>query len=134
MKALINASGQLGPFTTITELPDRWVCDGIEYQHNVVGSATVGDWIQPPTTLPIVEVPLFVYMRQARLSLLQANKLQDVENAIAALPSPQKEIAQIEWEYATEVRRNSSLVYVLISMLNMTELEVDALFIAASKL
>lgn len=52
MKALITASGQLGPFTIITELSDRWVCDGIEYQRTVVGGATVGQWVQPPAPLP----------------------------------------------------------------------------------
>jgi hypothetical protein len=51
MKALITGSGQLGPFMIITELSDRWVCDGIEYQHNVVGSATVGDWVTPVHTV-----------------------------------------------------------------------------------
>lgn len=52
MKALITASGQYGPFTSITQGDDRWICDGVEYQFDVIGDATVGEWIAPPPPLP----------------------------------------------------------------------------------
>jgi hypothetical protein len=70
-------------------------------------------------------------MRQARLALLGAGMLDLIDTAIDALPSPQKEAARIEWEYATEVRRDSPLIASLVPVLGMTGDQVDALFIAA---
>lgn len=79
-------------------------------------------------------VPASVTMRQARLALLGAGLLDDVETAIAALPSPQKEAAKIEWEYSQEVQRHNGFVSVLAPMLGMTAEQTDALFIGAATL
>ena len=47
-------------------------------------------------------------MRQARLALLQAGLLDQVETALASIPDEvQRKAAQIEWEYATTVDRGS---------------------------
>jgi hypothetical protein len=78
--------------------------------------------------------PSVVTARQARLALLQAGKLAEVAPAIAALPSPAKEAAQIEWEYATEIRRDWPLVQSLAPVLGMSAADLDALFIAAAAL
>ena len=80
-------------------------------------------WVGPRVTQ--------VSMRQARLALLQAGKLADVTTAINALPSPAKEAAQIEWEYATEVRRDSALMQQLAAAIGLTEADLDALFTQA---
>ncbi|MCB2052282.1 MAG: hypothetical protein KDE63_12720 [Novosphingobium sp.] len=77
-------------------------------------------------------VPQVVSMRQARLALLAAGSLAAVDAAIAALPSPQKEAAQIEWEYATEVQRDSALIASLAPALGMDDAAIDALFVAAA--
>ena len=78
-------------------------------------------------------VPASVTMRKARLALLAVGKLAQVSAIIAGLPSPQREAAQIEWEYATEVARNSPLVAILIVALEMTDEQADDLFrLAAS--
>jgi hypothetical protein len=69
-----------------------------------------------------------VDMRQARLALLAAGKLADVDAAIAALPSPQREAVQIEWEYGTRVRRTSPLVINLMPALGIDDAEMDQLF------
>lgn len=79
-------------------------------------------------------VPAAVTMRQARLALLGAGLLDDVDAAINSLPSPQKEAARIEWEYAAEVRRNSGLVPGLGEALGLDAAGLDALFVEASKL
>lgn len=79
-------------------------------------------------------VPASVAMRQARLALLQAGKLAAVDAAIAALSSPAKEAAQIEWEYATEVKRSSALVAQLAPALGLDDAALDALFVTASTL
>lgn len=92
-----------------------------------------GTWTPPPAPPP-PGPPTVVTMRQARLALLQAGKLAAVAPAIAALPSPAKEAAQIEWEYSTEVQRSWPLVQALAPALGMTNADLDALFIAAAAL
>lgn len=86
----------------------------------------------PPETAP--EVPTVVTMRQARLALLGAGLLAGVDAAIAALPSPQKEAALIEWEYSSEVHRNRAFVQSLAGALSLTEQQLDALFLQAGAL
>lgn len=89
---------------------------------------------EPPEPEPVVVVPAAVTMRQARLALLGAGKLQAVSDAIAALPSPQKEAAQIEWEFAASVERASPFLASLASQIHLADSELDALFIAAAQL
>ena len=89
-------------------------------------------WAAPaPEPIP---VPTVASMRQARLALLQAGKLADVTTAINALPSPAKEAAQIEWEYATEVRRDSALMKQLAAAIGLDHAALDALFVQAATL
>lgn len=100
--------------------------------------ASIGDlWdgvvFTPPAPEP-TPVPQQVTMRQARLALLAAGLLSSVNAAIASLPSPQKEAAQIEWEYAAVVDRNAGLVPAMGAALGMTEVQLDDLFIAAGAL
>lgn len=71
-----------------------------------------------------------VTMRQARLALLAAGKLAAVESAVAAAGTA----AQIEWEYATEVRRDWPLVNALAGAVGIDGEALDALFVAAAQL
>lgn len=75
-------------------------------------------------------VPVEVTMRQARLALLAAGLLDDVEGAIS-LAGP---AAKIEWEYAQEVQRDSGLVPAMAVALGMTDLQLDELFTLAATL
>lgn len=86
----------------------------------------------PPVQPPMV--PSAVTMRQARLALLGAGLLASVDAAIDGLPSPQKEAARIEWEYATEVQRSSGLVPMMVVALGLDDAALDALFIEAAAL
>lgn len=81
-----------------------------------------------------VEVPQYVSMRSARLALLQAGKLSVVNTTITNMPGVDGDAARIEWEYAQEVRRDSSLVLSLIPLLGMSDSEIDKLFILAAAL
>ncbi len=81
-----------------------------------------------------ISVPDTVSMRQARLALLHAGHLQDVQSVLANWPDKPGEAARIEWEYATEVRRESSLVATLSEALDLTPEALDALFVLASEL
>jgi hypothetical protein len=107
---------------------DNWIADD--------GSARIGGiWTgttfeAPPMTL---FVPPSVSMRQARLALLQAGKLDGVANVIAAIPDPiQRQAAQISWDFAGDVRRDSPLVALIGSTMGMADAEIDTLFIDAS--
>ena len=91
-----------------------------------------GDYTAPPAPPPTI--PQVVTMRQARLALLGAGLLSGVSTAIAGLAEPTKSAAQIEWEYANEVQRNSGLVPEMAAALGLTPAQIDALFIAAEKL
>lgn len=81
-----------------------------------------------------VHIPQSVTMRQARLALLQIGKLADVTTAINSLPSPQKEAAQIEWEYSNEVQRGNNFVAMLGPALGLSSQQLDDLFVLASTL
>ncbi len=88
----------------------------------------------PPAPPHPPVVPPSVTMRQARLALLGAGLLDDIDAAINALPSPQKEAARIEWEYSQEVHRHNGFVSVLAPLLGLTEAQTDALFLVAGGL
>lgn len=73
-----------------------------------------------------------VTMRQARLALLAAGLLDDVEAAIAGISDVnQRKAAEIEWEYAQEVRRDHQWVQDLASGMG---LDLDTLFQQAAAL
>lgn len=76
------------------------------------------------------KVPTAVSMRQARLALLAAGLLDDITAAITAFG----QAAAIEWEYATEVRRDSPLIAVVQANAGLSDRQVDDLFVAASAL
>ena len=65
-----------------------------------------------------------VTMRQARLALSQQGLLSTVQENVSQLP----EDAQIEWEYAGQVERQSSLMSTLGAALGLTEEQLDDLF------
>ena len=44
------------------------------------------------------------------------------------------EAAQIEWEYATEVRRDNSLTLAIAGVLGLTDAQIDELFVQAAGL
>lgn len=82
----------------------------------------------------IVQVPVSVTMRQARLALLGAGLLASVDTTIDNLPSPTKEQARIEWDYSSEVQRHRGLVSTVGAALGLTEAQLDSLFITAAAL
>lgn len=81
-----------------------------------------------------VAVPQAVTMRQARLALLAAGKLAAVNAAVAAMPGMAGDAARIEWEFSSEVQRDKALVQALAPVLNLTDAQLDELFITAAAL
>lgn len=88
-----------------------------------------------PADPPPVPVITSVTMRQARLALLGAGLLDDVDAAINSIPDEtQRRAAQIEWEYAQEVKRGHQWVQNLSAALGLSEAQLDALFTRAASL
>ena len=80
-------------------------------------------------------VPVSVTPRQAKLALLSAGLLDAVEAAIEAIADPAtKRVAQIEWEYAQEVRRDWPLLNQVAAGMGMTDAQIDDLFNLAATL
>ncbi|MEH2525874.1 MULTISPECIES: hypothetical protein [unclassified Bradyrhizobium] len=81
-------------------------------------------------TVPPPIVPPFVSPKQARLALLAAGLLDQVEAAVAA----EGRATQITWEYATEVNRTDPLIATLGQSLGLTDEAIDQLFRDASQI
>jgi hypothetical protein len=80
-------------------------------------------------------VPEVITPRQAKIALLQAGLLDDVEAGIAAIPDETtRRIAQVEWEYAQEVRRDWPLLNDVAAAIGLTAEQVDELFQAAARI
>jgi hypothetical protein len=109
-------------FQTINEPDGQWTL-------NADGS--IAKEPLPPAPLYI---PSVVTMRQARLALLGSGLLTTVNNAVAAMTGNPGEAARIEWEYATEVRRDSPLVDGLSAALSLDAETLDSLFTTAASL
>ena len=75
-------------------------------------------------------VPQQVTMRQARLALLGAGLLDDVEMVIAAAGRAE----QLEWEYAAVVDRSGPIVAIVQQQKALTDTYIDDLFREAAKL
>lgn len=76
------------------------------------------------------KVPQSVTPRQARLALLNAGLLDQVEAAIAV----GSRADQITWEFAVDVRRDYPMIANLGTALGLTGAQIDDLFRAAAQL
>lgn len=94
-----------------------------EYVHWVNAGNTATPYVAPAAL-----IPSSITMRQARLALLDADKLSAVNDAINNLPSPIKERAQIEWDYSNEVQRANGVVSVIGPLIGLSESDIDTLF------
>lgn len=120
-----DGESDLGPIVPVP-IPDGALVDiGTKYD----GAEFVPE--NPPE--PAVPVaPTSVTMRQARLALLAAGLLDDVQAAIDAMPSPDREAAQIEWDYAATVDRESAFMQQMAGALNLDADMLDGLFTDAA--
>lgn len=87
----------------------------------------LSEYLAPATPVFVQSV---ITMRQARLALLAAGLLDTVDAGIASLPRA----AQIEWEYAAEVRRDNALIGSMATALGLTSQDLDSLFSAGAVL
>jgi hypothetical protein len=87
------------------------------------------EYVPPPPPAPTSITP-----RQARLALLGAGLLEQIQAAFATLPEPQRTAASIEWEYASSIERSSPLVSQMAAVAGLTDEQVDELFAAGAAL
>lgn len=84
--------------------------------------------LSAPAPAPVTVEP--VSPRQARLALLAAGLLDEVQAAVDAAGGATK----ITWEYATEISRTDPMIDAIGAALNMTDAQIDALFATAKTL
>lgn len=75
-------------------------------------------------------VPQTVSIRQACQALEEVGLLENIELAIAASPRS----LQIDWQRATSVERNWPTLMLVQRQMNITDEQLDALFVRASQL
>jgi hypothetical protein len=124
----INTGVVVGVFAT--PQPDRSTVDAPEG----VGLGWCFDgkaWTKPSGASPLS----LLTARQLRLGLLKIGiKPADVAAAIAGLPADQRDAAAIEWDYASEYRRDHPLIATLGEYFGLSTNQIDAAWLDAIKL
>ena len=83
----------------------------------------------PEAFVPIVRVPEVVSKYQAKMALLVTDQLDAVEALMADVNTPMA--AKLAWSDATNFYRDSEFITLMAPALNMTDAEIDALFVYA---
>ncbi|HEG8091526.1 TPA: hypothetical protein SFZ51_001119 [Campylobacter jejuni] len=94
-----------------------------------IGSSSL--WIERMKEYTENGVPKVISIRQAKLALLEADLLDDVEEFISKTDDKR---VKISWEYATDFDRYNDIILALQKQLGLTNQEVDDLFIKAKTL
>jgi len=108
------------------------IIDGLNTWRTLDGSGNVTGFVQslpndPPT------VPATLTAVQIRLWLVAHGiTLEQVADAIAALPEETREATRIEWEYSGTVHRNSSTLVAMAAAFGMDSAAIDAAFVEAA--
>ena len=128
--AIRNALGQVVTFVR-DDVPSGWTppegCTAIPESELPAG------WTRAPDDSP---VPPSISARQARLWLLRNGiTMATVDATIAAIPDAiTRESVRVEWEYGTEVHRDSPFVSQLGATLGLTSERLDAAFREAASI
>lgn len=80
-------------------------------------------------------VPEKISKLQLKVQLvLMGFDLQLIEDAIKQLPEPQRTIAMLAWTDATNIHRDNSFITMIAQILQLTEKQVDQIFIEGEKI
>lgn len=116
------------PENTVVAVIDE---DGIS-RMSVLADKLPGGLTILPYTAPVRVVPPFVEMRQFQLALVEANLFDAVEQAAAAIANVKlRKRALVEFRTAKYIYRNRGLALALKNLMNWTNPQLDALFMAA---
>lgn len=100
-------------------------------QPGVIGAFVEADYNSMHDDELNARIPQSVTIRQGRRALLDAGYIPAIDAFIASLPSPQKEQAQNDWEYASTIERGAPLTATLAAVLGLDKAAMDALFVKA---
>lgn len=141
-------------FSSVFSAPDGYApvepvdpptCDNIsQYVREVSPVLVAGKWTQQWEVVELdlaavaanqaaarkARVPTTLTVRQAKLALLAAGLLDDVDAAVAGADRA----TQVEWEYATTVERTWPTLVAMATALGMTDTQLDNLFIQGAAL
>jgi hypothetical protein len=78
------------------------------------------------------KVPSSISMAKARAVLIKGGHMPAITASLAAMEGVEGEVARSDWEFAQTVDRHDPLTQFLATALGLTDLQVDALFIAAA--
>ncbi len=118
----INTNGSVSDGKPVrVRMADHTTLTGEEVTDAVLED-TGWSWVEP--VIAPTPVASAITMRQTRLALLQAGLLATVDAAVAE----QDEAARIEWEYATEVKRDHPLLVTMAASLGLSSETLDSLF------
>lgn len=95
-----------------------------------LAEGNIPDPYVPPPPPPVTVIS----RRQAYRALNQVGLLSQVDIAIEAQTEPERTIAKIEWQTATEFNRDWPVLVGLAAALGLTESQVDDLFTLAATL
>lgn len=107
--------------------PADWLRNMSAADRAAWGLVELPEPVAPVTPAPPA-VPQVVTPLQARRAINAAGLRTAIEAAVAAADQNTKDA----WEYATEIRRDNALIATMAAALNLTETDIDNLFIAAA--
>lgn len=82
-----------------------------------------------------VDIPQVVTPRQMRVALIMSGiSIASIEAMIDSLPEPDQSVVRTTWEYSTTFERQNPILNSMVGNLNLTQDDVDNLFILAESL
>lgn len=122
MKQLNTSVRIFGPFHTIEVENDRYICDGMGYQFDVIGAAIIEDY----TPSQPIHVPAeSVSMLNLKLILIDDGKLTTVQQILDSIPGDDGLKAKAYWSSALTARRDNYLVNQLWPSIGYTQETFD---------
>lgn len=106
------------------------------HSEEIFARAAAGEFGPVAPFVPRAPTLRSLTQRQFRLALVGAGIAQvQVDAAIAAIPDPvERETASIEWQFASEFRRDHPLIDAIGGTLGLTSAQIDAIWLAAQGL
>lgn len=74
MKQLNSVQGVFGPFSSIQTLEDRYICDGMDFQFDVIGDAVIEDYVVQPASSQSIDAAKVKKNQQINEWRLAANQ------------------------------------------------------------
>ena len=107
--------------------------DTVDYNIVLTEDMELVDFI-PNETEEVIEIPQDVALWKIRAILKSMGLEEQIEQSFELLEEPNKTGAKYIWEYGTSIERQSKTVLFLQMSLNMTDEQVNQIFINANNI